>query len=271
MPQLKSRRSPTGLGGGKPILGGGPLCTIGDLPQGGILAQEGNSCGTCSLSAILGHFGIEATQKEIDRQIRNANIFTAPDLVLRYARQEGMEAVFRNHGSAEELKRLIDRGTPVVLLVDTQPHNALRPLHLHYVTALSYRIDDGFHLGVYNPWGLREELDEDGLDMAWSDVHVGPFICWNRAYIAIGPKGSDLGSSRRRGSVGINLMGLSIANLVNGVAGLLRAGHRSRSAGELLSFLPQLAAGLAAFVFEQAVSMVSSISGERRGPRCVSK
>lgn len=261
--RLEREKSPcheTGFGLGRPLGKTGPLSDIGNLPGGGILAQKGNSCGTCSLSAVMRHFGVESTQREIDREIRNANIFSAVDLLVRYAGKRGFEAAFRNEGSVGEVTDLVDREIPVLLLVDTRPGPVHRPLHLHYVVAISHRKtrDGEFRLGVYNPWGLREEITAEELDRAWSNVHVGPFDCWNRAYVAVTRSGVDLDGPRPTGARGVNMIALGLANAVNGFVHLVRDASVARALVELVSAPPELLAGLSLFVAER-----SGVSGGR--------
>lgn len=245
---------------GRPVENAGPLAGVGDLPGGGVLRQVGNGCGTCSLSAVLRHFGVDLTQKEIDRVIRNLNVFTAPDLMVKYARGGGFEAVFRNRGTISEVKWYLDRGIPVVLLVDTQPGNPFRPLRLHYVTAISYRGDGGgFRLGIYNPWGLREEVTAGELEKIWKDVRIGPFICWDCSFVAIAPIGTDLGPGRPSGARGVNMLGLSVDNAVNGVVHVFRDGRFLPGIYELAAALPQSFIGFNLFMLERLLSARSRL------------
>lgn len=234
----------TGIGKARPVIGDGKLLDIGNLPDGSILTQKGNSCGTCSLSAVLRHFGIVRSQSEIDREIRNFNIFTAPDLIVRYANSVGLEASYKNDGTLEELENLIEQGIPAILLTDPKPESPINFLYLHYVTAISIRkTDNQTYIGIYNPWGLREEITKNELENGWAKVRIGPFLCWNRAFIAIAPKGSNLGENRYSGSRGINMIGLSIACLVNGIAKIFR-GELNNGARDLAEGLYSLPLGI---------------------------
>lgn len=250
-----------GLGSGRPVPGGGPLADIGDLEGGGVLAQLGNSCGTCSLSAIFRHFGVVRSPAEIDREIRNANIFSAPDLIARCARRAGFEAVIRNRGTVEEVRGFIGRGIPVVLLVVSKPGTRLKPPVLHYVTAVSCREDgQGFHVGIYNPWGLREEITAEELSLIWDDIRMGPFSCWRSTFLAIAPGGTDLGAGRRAGSRGPDMLGLAVASGVNGVFHLSRDRRLLEGLSELAGTLPRAVIGLALLLVEQS-------AGAREGSR----
>lgn len=235
----------TGFGKARPVQPGWPLGDMGDLGDGRILAQKGNSCGTCSLSAVFRHYGIETTQAELDREMRNFNIFGAPGLVVRTARGRGFEAAFHNRGTLAEVIELIDRGIPVLLIVDTQPGNILKPLHLHYVVAIAHRALDGeTRLGVYNPWGLREEITGEELEFAWGQVHVGPLVAWDHAFITVAPSGAGLGRGRPAGARGVNMCARSFANVANGLAHAVRGGLLSEGLKELAVSVPEAVAGL---------------------------
>ncbi|MDD5748185.1 MAG: hypothetical protein PHP64_03915 [Actinomycetota bacterium] len=239
----------TGLRKARPIKAKSPLLDIGNLPGGEILTQKGNSCGTCSLSAVLRHFRIDRTQTEIDRKVRNFNIFTAPDSIIRYARLVGLSATYRNNGSFEEIRELIEKGIPSILLIQTKPESRLNFLHLHYVVAISAReSEEGNWLGIYNPWGLREEISSNELENAWANVRIGPFLCWNRAYIAITQEENILNKPLYERTRGVNMLGLSIASFVNGLAKLLRG--EMKGILELLESLPTFIAGIAIFAGE---------------------
>jgi len=244
-------RKPTGFGLGRPIEGGGALSDIGDLRGGGVLRQVGSSCGTCSVAAVLGHYGMESNQRDVDREIRAADIFTATGLMAGYARGRGFEAVFRNRGSVDELKGLIDRDIPVILIVDTRPGDPFHPRALHFVTAVSYHDADGFRLGVYNPWGVREEITGEELSNSWNEVRIGPLVCWESAYLAIAPKGSGLGKGRQAGCRGMNMLSLAVANAVNGAVHILRYRHILKGLLELAAAGPEFVVGLSMFIFEQ--------------------
>lgn len=247
------------LGTGRPIQTESGLESIGDLPRGGILAQVGNSCGTCSLSAVMRFFGTEITPEEIDREIRRFNIYTSPDLLVWYARRKGYASAFLNHTSREELMYYLDIGVPVILLVDTRPGEPYNPFHFHYVVALSYReAGDGFRLGIYNPWGLREEITGDELDGIWRQLKIGAFTCWDAASIPVGPSGVFKPKGRRRGAVGINMIALSGSLAVNGSAHLLSDGKLLKGLFEFFLSVLLLPAGVLVFAFERVARIVQT-------------
>ncbi|MDD5448404.1 MAG: C39 family peptidase [Actinomycetota bacterium] len=258
MKNLVNRTKPAGFGKGLPVLSDSPLCQIGNTEEGGILSQTGNSCGTCCATAILNYFGIQVAREQIDSEIRNFNIFTAPNLLVRYLREKGLEATFLNEGSIEELIGYLERNIPVILLVDTRPYDPLNPFHMHYVVAISSRKgEDGFHFGFYNPWGLREEITEKELEDSWSKLHIGPFICWDRALIPVAPPGTPLPPQRKEGAFGVGLLGDALANFVNGIAHLVRDRNPNKGLKELALSLPQFLLGSSLFLLEHMASFAS--------------
>ena len=80
--------------------------------------QEGNSCGTTTLAEIMSYLGVPMTQADVDAGIRRMNIFTAPDDMIEFARDHGLEAEGYNHGTWEEVKSMIDAGYPVQAMVN---------------------------------------------------------------------------------------------------------------------------------------------------------
>src|SRR5215471_2854931 len=79
--------------------------------------QQGNACGTTTLAEIMSYLGVPETQADIDNTIRQMNIYTAPDDMIRYARDHGLEAEGYNNSSWDEVKAMLDAGHPVLAMV----------------------------------------------------------------------------------------------------------------------------------------------------------
>ncbi|GEM_PF-5191983 len=257
-----------GLGAGRPIEGDSALLSVGDLPHGGVLAQKGNSCGTCSLSAIMNFFGTRITFDQIDKEIRKFNIYSSPDLLVWFARRKGYASAFLNRTSREELTYYLDIGVPVILLVDTRPDEPYNPFHFHYIVALSYRnAEDGFRLGIYNPWGIREEITGEELDKIWRGLRIGPFGCWDAASIPVGPRGSFKPKGRRRGALGINMIALSGSFAVNGATRLLEDRKPIKGLAEFFLSVMLAPAGVLVFAFERITAFLRKASRPFSNPR----
>lgn len=80
--------------------------------------QEDYQCGPASLAIVLNFWGIDVTPYDIAREIfsKTAGGTLNIDMVL-YANKRGLKAV-QYRGSAGDLKKNIDSGFPVIVLVD---------------------------------------------------------------------------------------------------------------------------------------------------------
>src|SRR5215471_5663516 len=76
-----------------------------------------NACGTTTLAEIMSYLGVPETKDDIDSTIRQMNIYTAPDDMIRYARDHGLEAEGYNNSSWDEVKAMLDAGHPVLAMV----------------------------------------------------------------------------------------------------------------------------------------------------------
>jgi predicted double-glycine peptidase len=80
--------------------------------------QEAYQCGPASLASVLNYWGLRTTPQEIAEEIfsRGARGTLNLDMVL-YVQRKGLKAK-QDRGSPESLKRNIDAGRPVIVLVD---------------------------------------------------------------------------------------------------------------------------------------------------------
>ncbi|GAB4388192.1 MAG: hypothetical protein Kow0025_05950 [Thermodesulfovibrionales bacterium] len=129
------RRSPWGMGGRRGVLffltllvllscAGRPALRESS-PQAGLLIegvpfypQEAYQCGPASLAGVLNFWGVGAAPEDVAREIfsRSARGTLGMDMVL-FAQDRGLKA--RSYsGGAEDLRRQIDAGLPVVVMVD---------------------------------------------------------------------------------------------------------------------------------------------------------
>jgi uncharacterized protein YvpB len=102
-----------------------------------------NGCGTTSLAMMLSFWKDRPgafTREKIDSSIRHFNLFTSPQNVGSYARDNGMRAEVVNNAKVEDLTKLLDQGVPVQILYD--PNGDGSDEGLHYVVATDYTKDD---------------------------------------------------------------------------------------------------------------------------------
>ncbi len=80
--------------------------------------QEAYQCGPASLAGVLNYWGGKVSPGEIAAEIFSAGARGTLDLdLLFYARRKGWEAV-QYRGSLEDVRRNVDAGRPLIVLVD---------------------------------------------------------------------------------------------------------------------------------------------------------
>jgi ABC-type bacteriocin/lantibiotic exporter with double-glycine peptidase domain len=101
--------------------------TINEIPKAGntriiesvpFYLQESYQCGPASLAEVLNYWGVHVTPGDIAKEIfsESARGTLNIDMVL-YAQSKGFHAI-QYTGSMEDLKKNIDSGFPVIVLVD---------------------------------------------------------------------------------------------------------------------------------------------------------
>ncbi|HEX8825792.1 MAG TPA: C39 family peptidase [Archangium sp.] len=108
---------------------------LGVLPQ-----DQGNTnaCGTTSLANVMSHWGMPRTHDQIDNSIRAFDLFTAPDKLVEYARDNGLNAQIKNDATIDDIAKMVDQGVPPIVLMDPGDES---DLNLHYVTVSGYNRD----------------------------------------------------------------------------------------------------------------------------------
>ncbi|RPI35484.1 MAG: peptidase C39 family protein [Nitrospiraceae bacterium] len=102
--------------------------------------QEDYQCGPASLAGVLNFWGVTITPAEIAEEVfsRSARGALGIDLAL-YAQKKGFQSDFYR-GDAENLRRQIDSGRPVIVLVD---YGFWVYEKGHFMVVIGYN-DDGF-------------------------------------------------------------------------------------------------------------------------------
>jgi ABC-type bacteriocin/lantibiotic exporter with double-glycine peptidase domain len=80
--------------------------------------QRAYQCGPSSLAAVMNYYGIDVSPEEISRDIfsESARGTLNIDMVL-YAEKKGLD-VRQYSGSVDDIKRKIDSGVPLIVMVD---------------------------------------------------------------------------------------------------------------------------------------------------------
>jgi predicted double-glycine peptidase len=104
------------------------------------IRQDSQFCGPASLASVMTFYGVHEDQKKIGAAVYSEKLQGALITDLeRYARQEGFETK-SGQGTVEGLKTEMDRGRPVIVLVDLGFWVVSKP---HYLVVIGYD-DDGF-------------------------------------------------------------------------------------------------------------------------------
>lgn len=207
--------SPTGLSDGNSVFRFG----TGGQPTNFTILDQGstNGCGTTSLSMMLNYMagGKPLFDRErVDKAIRHYDMFTSPGDIAAYAERHGLEASVHTDGSMADLKRLVDQGLPVQVLLDVSDEHDGSGLHYEVVTGYGTGPDGKTYVELANPWGQREFMAEDKFMERWSNLSAKGFpLGINRAMIAMKPEGTParLPNDERDSFLDTGMTGLRVA------------------------------------------------------------
>jgi len=143
----------------------------------GVLAQNQgntNACGTTSLANVMTHWGMPRTHQQIDSSIRAFDMFTAPDKLVAYARDNGLRAELKTDAKLDDLARMVDQGVPPIVLMDPDSDkNAI----LHYVTVTGYNRDANGKISdvviADSAGGHRYTMSADEFQKKWDNLKMG--------------------------------------------------------------------------------------------------
>lgn len=154
-----------------------PLSLAGDVsvPAGGgkiidgvpFVKQKDKFCGPAALASVLGFYGGSVTQDEIAREVFIPQLGGALIADLEnFARSLGYETETVN-GSIDALVSAIDRGTPVIVLVDRGKWKVSYP---HYYVVYGY--DPGKkELVLHTGDEGGERMPYEKLDEEWKKMN----------------------------------------------------------------------------------------------------
>jgi predicted double-glycine peptidase len=131
------------------------------IPEVPFYPQEAYECGPASLAAVLNFWGIKVSPGEISEEIfsKSAKGTLNIDMVL-YAQKKGLDAM-QYAGKTEDLRRSIDSGHPVIVLVDYG--FSLYEVN-HFMVVIGYS-DDG--VIVNSGREQRKLIDEKNFLKIW--------------------------------------------------------------------------------------------------------
>jgi hypothetical protein len=186
--------------------------------------QQGNACGTTTLAEIMSYLGVPMTQQDVDSVIRRMNTFTAPEDMIDFARQHGLEAEGYNHGSWDEVKAMIDAHCPVQAMVNgdsSVPVNGgtsnFSVDGLHYIAITGYGTDPktGEDYVIYHDPNRTDEqrMSVKDFEKMWSDVPGG----FDNYFIGYGHEGANLPPGRDDGIESTQGVLNGVTNVTNGL------------------------------------------------------
>ena len=178
------------------------LPNVGNMP---FFIQKDNSCGTTTLAEIMTYLGVPMTQADVDEAIRRMNTFTAPDDMIEFARDHGLEAEGYNHGTWEEVKSMIDAGYPVQAMINGDDSVSVNGGSesfsvdgLHYIAITGYGTDPatGEEFVIYHDpnRGTEQRISVSDFEKMWGDVPGG----FDNYFRGLRPEGRGPSSGTRR-------------------------------------------------------------------------
>ncbi len=134
------------------------LLSLLDVP---FVKQKKNFCGPASLSSVFKYYGKDVSQEEIAQVVYSPKLKGALITDLRkYAQSQGFVAEVLQ-GNLEDIEEYIDRGIPVVVLVDLGSWVRSVP---HYMVIVGY---DGEHFIVHTGYEANKKVRKEDLDKTW--------------------------------------------------------------------------------------------------------
>lgn len=133
--------------------------------------QARDDCGPAALSSLLAHRGVEISPETIQSELYLPALggVLFPDLE-NFARRQGLQTR-SGSGNPEFLRSEIDRGRPVLVLVETGFWEISRP---HYLVVFGYTARSFL---VHNGQVAGRFMDADAFDRRWAVM--------NRLYLVL--------------------------------------------------------------------------------------
>lgn len=161
-----------------PTYGRGPRID-GDRPD--FNQGQTNACGTTALAIAFHRLGTEVPVAEIDRDIRNFDLFTSTLGIVEHAQGRGFQAERYNGGSFDQLQSDIAAGREVIVLTDVKGRDDrgwLQPgdssdASLHYMVVTEANVaPDGTEYVTFWNYGREETLPYSEFEKLWGDLKM---------------------------------------------------------------------------------------------------
>ena len=218
--------APASIGTSTSALTGSGTTTLPNVDNMPFYVQRDNSCGTTTLAEIMSYLGVPMTQADVDNGIRRLNTFTAPEDMINFARQHGLEAEGYNNGTWDQVKSMIDAGHPVQALVEGDDSVSVMNgtssgnfsvSGLHYIAITGYGTDPatGEQFVTYHDpnRSVEQRMSVSDFEKMWSGVPGG----FNDYFLAYGAPGSNLPPGNSDGIQGTLGTLSGVTNITNGI------------------------------------------------------
>lgn len=166
-----------------------------------------NACGTTSAAMLLSYLKGKpgsVTIDQLDARFRAFNGPTSPHNVASALEAHGQQVAVKQGSNLDELGRLVDQGTPALVLIDPDGNGSDQTLHYVLVTGV-VRDAQGqvAKVKIANPWGdaapgpnasrQLETMDAADFDQKWADLKfMGHSAQMDRVLIAAKPQDASV-------------------------------------------------------------------------------
>lgn len=76
------------------------------------------TCGPACLRMLLAYFGIDISEEELEKACGTTELGTTPTQISTGASKSGMDAMATKNANLENLKRSLEEGSPIIVLID---------------------------------------------------------------------------------------------------------------------------------------------------------
>lgn len=224
------------------------------------LQGSANACGTTSLAMVMTYLGVPETKEAIDAVIRRLNIFSSPEDLMGFARDNDLQAQGYNHGAWPDIEQNAGIGSPCILLInaDYSYPDGSSISGFHYVVVTGHGVDpvNGQRYAILHDPNYGSDMVLYEADL----ITMGNSVGWGFAgyYMAFAtasaPSLAPGTSAGVQGALGA-LEG--VTNITNGLSAVIGA----TSAGSVVQGVVQVIGGVAGGVIS-AIGGLIQVAGQ---------
>jgi predicted double-glycine peptidase len=105
------------------------------------------TCGAAALQSVIGYYGENVREGQLAKELRsNSKQGTNYQRMVAYAKQHGYDVAVKTDTSIDELKKMLDAGKPVIVLLQAWPEREVDYPNDwddgHYVVAIGHDADN---------------------------------------------------------------------------------------------------------------------------------